>query len=103
MTATIYQVNLEKDQQREDKIGKSIAFRSYREDDFDLILYDKVFEIEVSNADRDAIDILEDLYYVFNVNHPKDYRGRSLSMSDVIQLDSDYYYCDMVGWKKISI
>ena len=45
--------------------------------------------------------ILEDLYYIFNVNHPKDYKGRSLSVSDIVKVDEQYYYCDSFGWKRI--
>ena len=46
--------------------------------------------------------VLERIYTVFNLNHPKDYRGRSLSMSDVVELyngkERKYFYCDTVGF-----
>ena len=44
---------------------------------------------------------LEDIYYIFNVHHPEDYRGRSLSVSDVVKTPDGYFYCDSFGWKKL--
>ncbi len=47
-------------------------------------------------------DVLERIFQIFNLNHPKDYRGRSLSVSDVVELYDDkarkYFYCDSVGF-----
>jgi hypothetical protein len=45
--------------------------------------------------------ILEELFYTFNMDHPADYRGQSMSVSDVIKLDGDFYFCDSCGFKKI--
>ena len=52
---------------------------------------------------------LEAIFTDFNINHPDDFRGHSLSVSDVVALkrfpDCDfwnYYYCDSFGWKDIS-
>lgn len=53
-------------------------------------------------------NILENLFAEFNLNHPKDFPGHSLSVSDVVALkkeDKDYwywYYCDSFGWKEIT-
>ncbi len=48
---------------------------------------------------------LESIYTRFNVNHPPDYYGHSLSMSDVVELynaqGSEYHYCDRFGFQKI--
>ena len=52
---------------------------------------------------NDPAEILEKLYYIFNCNHPSDYRGRSLSVSDLVALeDTGTYFCDSFGWKKIN-
>ncbi|MBQ9719121.1 MAG: hypothetical protein IJV64_00330, partial [Oscillospiraceae bacterium] len=44
-------------------------------------------------------------YQIFNLNHPKDYRGRRLSMYDVVELydgqERKYFYCDTVGFTPI--
>ena len=53
-------------------------------------------------AGQTAGDVLEKLYIMFNVNHPADYKGRSLSVSDLIILeDVGIFFCDSFGWKEI--
>jgi hypothetical protein len=46
---------------------------------------------------------LEALFEMFNLNHPADYQGRSLSVGDLVRLDIDgrsyYYSCEPAGWK----
>lgn len=66
---------------------------------FDLKDYKVVYKGEVE--DGDPQEILENLFVKFNVNHPEDFKGHSLSVSDVVQLGDDYYYCDSFGWTKI--
>lgn len=49
---------------------------------------------------------LEDIFYIFNVRHPEDYCGRSLSVSDVVEVhgpeeSSSFYFCDRFGFEKI--
>jgi hypothetical protein len=50
-------------------------------------------------------DVLEQIYMRYNIDFPKDYRGRSVSPSDVIELDDNeqrrYYYCDSVGFEQV--
>lgn len=70
--------------------------------------YDKVpAEIyeSVYHGDLD-IKTPEDAFYVFNMAHPEGYKGRSMSISDVIQFpDSSggkrFYFCGTVGFQKI--
>ena len=48
---------------------------------------------------------LENLYYIFNQARPEDFKGHSLSVSDIVALKRDgvvsYYYCDSVGFREI--
>lgn len=49
---------------------------------------------------------LSDIFYIFNQDFPDDYRGRSMSVSDVLEVEkssteSIFYYCDSVGYKEI--
>ena len=47
-------------------------------------------------------ETLEAIFTMFNVNHPADYRGRSLSVSDLVALEEiGTYFCDSVGFKQI--
>ena len=67
---------------------------------FNFQQYTKVYEGMVAGDNDETI--LEDLFTKFNLNHPDDYRGRSLSTSDVVILDKTIYYCDSYGWKEVS-
>ena len=46
---------------------------------------------------------LDDIYRMCNLNHPVGYAGHSLSVSDIVDMDGKYYYCDSVGWKELDI
>lgn len=81
------------------------AFRGYKESKFNLDDYSVIYEGEIDRIDEQDLDICEILFYMFNVVKPKDFHGRSLSVSDVVVItDGQYmtkYYCDIVGWVKI--
>ena len=48
---------------------------------------------------------LEDIYTCFNIDHPKDFKGHSLSVSDVVVLHQDgqdaAHYVDSFGYKEV--
>ena len=69
---------------------------------FNFHQYKLVWEDEIEVLE-DSIDeaILDELFSEFNIAHPKNYHGRSMSTSDVVVLDGVKYYCDSIGWKKI--
>ena len=50
-------------------------------------------------------DTLESLYAEFNLHHPSDFRGHSLSVSDIVVFrengNEKAYYCDSVGFKEV--
>ena len=93
MDIAIYQVNMGRDHNR-------VAFQSLdglerfqSSSEIESEIYDKVFEGEVS------CENLEDVYRMFNIDHPKGYKGRSLSVSDVVEVigadgESTYNFCD---------
>lgn len=43
------------------------------------------------------------LFEKFNINHPEDYKGRSLSVGDIVQIEDIYYICCSMDWKEINI
>ena len=51
------------------------------------------------------IDKLEDLYRIFNIEHPQDFTGHSLSVSDIVALKEagvvSYHYVDSIGYKEL--
>ena len=79
MKIAIYQIAIERDENR-------LAFQSLNHiisvsnGRVPAELYDCVFAGEVS------AQTLEDIFYVFNMEHPSGYKGRSLSVSDVVEI-----------------
>lgn len=61
----------------------------------DPTVYDEVFDAELETAD------LEEIYAQFNTDKHPLYRGHSLSVSDVVVIDKNAYFCDTVGFQKI--
>lgn len=49
---------------------------------------------------------MEDIYRIFNVAHPAGYTGRSLSVTDVIEVDDgpqhELYICEYSGYAKVN-
>lgn len=97
----IYQIDLDRD-------NDGVAFEPYGtlaryqgSPDVNPALYDKVFDGAVDVSD------IEDIYRIFNVEMPEGYEGRSLSVSDVVEIvKSDsikpgFYYCDSIGFKPV--
>lgn len=78
MNIKIYQIN---DESGGDKLFKSLSGLGIKE--IDASIYEKVFEGDVDCRN------LEDVYTMFNLYHPESYKGRSLSVSDVIVVTED--------------
>ncbi len=98
MKIRIYQIDISLDE-------KHIAFRSYADiqkayaDRMPAELYRKVYEGTV------GAESLEDVFYIFNMDHPEGYRARSLSMSDVVEVidenGSAFHLCDTFGFAEV--
>ena len=73
-------------------------------DNVDFNNYDKVYEgdnsiLPSNNGEPDSK--LEAVYMKFNLDHPDDFKGHSLSVSDVVVMDDKAYYVDSVGFKPL--
>lgn len=101
MNVRIYQINMKRD-------ANNVAFMNYESlpkfqgsSEIDSSLYDKVFEGEVNCF------TLEKLYEIFNLKHPAGYKGRSMSVSDVVEIidgntgKSYFHFCDSFGFQKV--
>ena len=84
--------------------------RDYRFEPYDRLLaagltVDKANYTEVYAAPLTAGTTLEDIYRTFNVDHPADFKGHSLSVSDVVVLHQNgqdtAHYCDSVGFQQV--
>ena len=58
-----------------------------------------------ANPDIPRDQLLEQQYQTFNIDRPKDFTGRSLSVSDIVALKRNglisYHYCDWAGYKEL--
>jgi len=79
-------------------------FRHFKEDEtIDLGDYTPVWTDECGY--QNDLELCEKLFEQFNINHPKNFAGHSMSVSDIVMIkdgkDLSFYYCDAVGFKKI--
>jgi len=65
----------------------------------DINEYTKTYEGTIEG--NDIISMLEELFEIFNIRHPEDFHGHSLSVSDIVILDDIIWYCDSTGWQEI--
>ena len=66
--------------------------------------YDKVYSGPTNNKSS-VNEVLESLFVKFNLYFPSDYRGRSMSVSDVVVLNESgkqqAYFCDSFGFVQV--
>ena len=102
MEIKIYQINMDRDANRIAFSGLSQLEKYQGSPEIDSGVYDEVFSGEVSCTG------LEDMFRMFNLEHPQGYSGRSLSVSDIVQVVSStdvvpgFYFCDSFGFQEIS-
>jgi hypothetical protein len=86
-------------QLKKDKESKLFQWCSWVKDKFDLNDYEVVYEGEIDG--NSTYECLEQLFYIFNQEHPEDFKGHSLSVSDIVELDGGNFYCDSHGWVNV--
>lgn len=79
------------------------AFSDWDEvkDVFNFNEWEMVYEGEIL-PEENVMETLEDIYHILNMRHPEGYKGRSLSTSDIVKVEGEYFYCDFIGWKNIT-
>lgn len=65
-----------------------------------LDIYQKVFTGEIE--DGDILVMLDRIFSKFQGKKPADFTGHSVSVSDMVEMDGKYYYCDHYTWKEIT-
>lgn len=80
-----------------DYTSKKINLKQYQK------YYNKVYEYDSEEYETlgDSI-ILNKLFEIFNINRPDDFKGHSMSVSDIIKIDDSIYYCDSFGFKELN-
>ena len=61
--------------------------------------YKVVYEGDIVPNEDGPIATLDDIFTIFNIRRPEDFKGHSLSVSDLVELDGVCYYCDSCGWE----
>lgn len=100
MKIKIYQINSKRDINNMLFMAYDRLEKYQGNSDVDCKIYDLIYE---NNVECNG---LEDVYKMFNINRPDDFKGHSLSVSDIVEvIDSDkiekgFYFCDSVGFKR---
>ena len=82
-----------------------LNYRDMREFGFNVYPseYKMVYEGEIKG--ESIPKILESLFAIFNISRPNDFKGWSMSVSDVVMLviDNEYrsWFCDSFGFKEV--
>lgn len=77
-------------------------------DDYELVYSGNVSDIKLLSevANKSDKDILDRLFYIFNCEHPVNYRGCSMSVSDIVVLNRNgikkAYYVDGIGFRDVT-
>ena len=101
MKINIYQINRGRDPQRLKFLGLDAARQTLHSAELDCAAYDKVYSGDVKCRN------LEDVFVLFNSGRSEGFRGHSLSVSDVVEVEDaagitpGFYFCDSVGFKEI--
>ena len=79
MKIRVYQINSDRDEHRVMFLSHDRLERFQGNPEVNSSIYDKVYDKDVPCGN------LEEVYTMLNSNHPSDYRGRSLSVSDIVE------------------
>lgn len=101
MDIKIYQINRTRDVDRIKFLGLD-SLKDFRGiQDISGRIYDMVYQGSVEARD------LEDVYRIFNTECPQDFKGHSLSVSDVVEVVDGqepvpgFYFCDCIGFQRV--
>ena len=85
--------------------GRDFRYRSYEGLQAGGLSVDRKNYQLVYTAPLDKNASLDEIYHCFNMEHPADYKGRSLSMGDIVVFRQDgkqtAYYVDRIGYREV--
>ena len=102
MKINIYQINRDRDTHRLKFLGLDVVRKVLHCAEPDCAAYDKVYSGDMKCRN------LEDVFVLFNSGRPEGFRGHSLSVSDVVEVEDaasmtpGFYFCDSIGFKEVS-
>ena len=82
---------------------EEVEYDEEKDEGFERRNYVKVYEGDVETGENEGVfEMLEILFMNFNVCKPSDFKGHSMSVSDVVVINYDRaFYCDAFGWKEV--
>lgn len=93
MNLKIFQIDIEADRQHVKFC--SLSETKKHNESVDPAIYRKVFDGEVECKNN------EQVFLKFNKDIPITHTGHSLSVSDIIENDGGFFFCDSIGFEKI--
>ena len=67
--------------------------------------YEPIYAMKIPTVETKPDQILEGIFHQFNMNRPDDFRGHSMSVSDIIALkvngEVSFHYVDSFGFKRL--
>lgn len=87
----------------EDFAMMQIEFITGKDVSINATYYQMMYEYtEENKEDKSNMELLTEIWRKFNADdRPDGHRMRSLSISDVVQIDNKSYICNTMGWKEI--
>lgn len=104
MKYKVYQIPFPKDENNLEEVNK---YRRYAFshldwiDEVNLSNYKMTYEGEISINLISELSPMDQIFKELNLNHPEDYKGHSLSVSDLLEINEKFYYCDAYSWEEI--
>lgn len=101
MKINIYQIDPERDAKRLRFLNLAATRQVLYSHEPEASVYNKVFAGTVKCRN------LEDVFVLFNSSPPEGFRGRTLSVSDIVEVEDaagitpGCYFCDSVGFKEV--
>lgn len=99
MKIIIYQINSERDKYRVKYRNLMDTKVCQQSSEIDSSIYDRVFMGDVD------CESMEDVYRLFNTEGHRLFRGHSLSVSDIVEVEkgiySDFQFCDSIGFQGV--
>lgn len=99
----IYQVKSGEEYHGKRFVGLSELGSAPNVADYDLVFSGKLSEIDITAENKN--EILESIFTKFNTDRPEDFKGHSLSVSDIVVLHKDdtatAHYVDTVGFNAV--
>ena len=87
----------------EKRIPMKLAWTGATEDPKGLDLGKKDYTDTRFDLEAEVFDILSEIFRRFNIEHPSDYKNRSLSVGDMVSLGGHNYLCQPLGWKYLGL